>query len=189
MRNAIFKVAPSAFGGTRTSTASIRISIIAGLVVVALESAASTTTRANIGSSGGSAAARWRASRRQPNTCCGVAPCRRAICETTAPGANVSSTMRAFSSRDHARRRPLPVINSSRRTALGSSLSSSVCTSRSPFQRPKPRKSNQKSECGIKTTLTYDDVGSNVIPKSCRWRSAPNRRRMSKSCSNNNNVV
>jgi hypothetical protein len=35
------------------------------------------------------------------NTCCGVAPLRRAISDTTAPVASVSSTIRALSSSDH----------------------------------------------------------------------------------------
>ena len=58
-----------------------------------------------------------RACRRQPNSCCGVSPCRRAISETTAPGASVSSMIRALSSAENRRRRPVPVITSSRRTA------------------------------------------------------------------------
>jgi RTX calcium-binding nonapeptide repeat (4 copies) len=61
---------------------------------------------------------------------------RRATSETTAPGASVCSTTRALSSAENRRRRPVPVIISSRRT-VGSGLSvwSSVDTSRSRIQR------------------------------------------------------
>jgi hypothetical protein len=60
------------------------------------------------------------ASPRQVNNCCGVAPCRRAICETTASGASDSSIARAFSSSNHRRRPPAPVITSMRRIAAPS---------------------------------------------------------------------
>jgi hypothetical protein len=146
-RKTVFRVAASAFGGTRTIAAPMTISIIALPLPAVPPFSPSTTTGANMGGSVRSAAALWRASRRQPNTCRGVAPCRRAICETTAPDANVSCTMRAFCSRDHARRRPAPVITSSRRTAFGSSLSSSVCTSRSPIREAKA--SRIKPEIGM----------------------------------------
>jgi hypothetical protein len=56
----------------------------------------------------------WRACRRHVNTCCGVSPRRRAMFETTAPGANVSSTTCALKSSVNWRRRPVPVITSSR---------------------------------------------------------------------------
>src|SRR5215813_12642580 len=55
-----------------------------------------------------------RASRRHPNSCCGVIPCCRATSETTAPGCWLSSTMRALASGDQRRRRPTPVITSMR---------------------------------------------------------------------------
>src|SRR5215472_3756607 len=55
-----------------------------------------------------------RASRRHPNSCCGVIPCCRATSETTAPGCWLSSTMRALASGDQRRRRPIPVITSMR---------------------------------------------------------------------------
>ena len=55
-------------------------------------------------------------SRRQPNSCCGLSPCRRATSDTLAPGVRLSTTMRALSSSDHRRRRPVPVISSIRRT-------------------------------------------------------------------------
>jgi hypothetical protein len=79
----------------------------------------------------------WRrACRRHVNTCCGVSPCWRATSETTAPATSVSSTIRALSSSEARRRRPVPVITSSRRTvASGLSVWSSVDTSRSPIQR------------------------------------------------------
>lgn len=58
-----------------------------------------------------------RASRRQPNNCCGETPLRRATSDTFAPGFQLSMMMRAFSSSDHCRRRPVPVITSIRRTS------------------------------------------------------------------------
>ena len=78
----------------------------------------STTAGTNCGASMSVLApAGRRACRRQPNTCCGVSPCRRATSETTAPGTSVSSMIRALSSSENRRRRPVPVITSSRRTA------------------------------------------------------------------------
>jgi hypothetical protein len=75
--------------------------------------------------------------RRHVNTCCGVRPCRRATSETTAPGASVSPTTCVLKSSVNCRRRPVPVITSTRRTVVtsGSSSWSSVDTSRSPIQR------------------------------------------------------
>lgn len=70
-----------------------------------------------------------RASRRQPNTCWGVTPWRRATAETTAPGTRVSSRIAALASADQTRR-PLPPVITSRRR--GSNLCSSPDTSRSP---------------------------------------------------------
>jgi len=74
-----------------------------------------------------------RACRRQVKTCWGVSPYRRATAETAAPRASVSSTMRALSLSENRRRRPVPVITSSRRTSKPSG--SSVDTSRSPIVR------------------------------------------------------
>jgi hypothetical protein len=73
----------------------------------------------------------------RPRLACGVRPCRRSTSETTTPAARVSSTTRALKSSVNQRRRPAPVITSSRRTVFtsGSSLWSSVDTSRSPIQR------------------------------------------------------
>ena len=83
-----------------------------------------------------------RACRRQVNTCCGVSPFRRATSETIAPGTSVSSTIPALKSSENWRRRPVPVITSSRRSVVASGLSvwSSVDTSRSPIQRSHNRK-------------------------------------------------
>src|SRR6202011_2528551 len=61
--------------------------------------------------------------------------CRRATAETTAPATSVSSMMRAFSSPENRRRRPVPVITSRRCTPSGLSVWSNVDTSRSPIQR------------------------------------------------------
>ncbi|WP_458351525.1 amidohydrolase family protein [Methylobacterium amylolyticum] len=69
-----------------------------------------------------------RASRRQPNNCCGVSPWRRATTETTAPGQSVSSKTAALASADQIRLPPAPLTSSSR---LGSNLRSSPDTCRS----------------------------------------------------------
>ena len=58
-----------------------------------------TTAGTNIGGSGvGSLMSGCRARRRHVNSCWGINPCRRATSDTTAPGASVSSTIRALSS-------------------------------------------------------------------------------------------
>jgi hypothetical protein len=73
-----------------------------------------------------------RPSRRQPNNCWGVSPCRRATTDTAAPASSLSATIRALSSTVQRRRPPPPVITSMRRTwRSGSSVGSSLDTSRS----------------------------------------------------------
>ena len=95
------------------------------------------------------------ASRRQPKICCGDIPWRRATSDVTAPGANVSAMIRALSSTDQRRRRPVPVITSTRRTpASGSKLCSSIRTSRSPNHTSDDRSRARKFEHGVKTALT-----------------------------------
>src|SRR2546426_2040276 len=128
-RRTSFSVAASTPGGTRTVAGPISISMRA----VSRTGPVAKTTGAKETRS----AACSRASRRQVNTCCGVNPYRRATCDTTAPGASVSATTRALSSSENRRRLPVPVITSSRRTvvASGSSVGSSIDTSRSPIQR------------------------------------------------------
>lgn len=54
-----------------------------------------------------------RASRRQPKTCCGVSPWRRATTVTTAPARSVSSRTAALASADQTRRPPEPLMTSS----------------------------------------------------------------------------
>ena len=71
-----------------------------------------------------------RACRRQPNSCCGLSPCRRATSDTLAPGLRLSTKMRALSSSDHCRRRPVPVISSSRRTVVTSPASAGLAFKR-----------------------------------------------------------
>src|SRR5262245_509376 len=86
-----------------------------------------------------------RASRRHPNSCCGVIPCCRATSETTAPGCSLSSTMRALASGDQRRRRPTPVITSIRckpsgapspRSVVGLSVLPMRCLRRGSHYRP-----------------------------------------------------
>lgn len=74
-------------------------------------------TNAGIGDTAGSlgfVARSIHASRRHVKTCCELSCQRRATSETRAPGASVSSMIRAFSSTDHRRRRPGLVSSSIR---------------------------------------------------------------------------
>ena len=100
----------------------------------------------NVGTTSAPSAAGRRAWRRHVNNCCGDSPCRRATSETTAPGTNVSSIIRALFA-ENRRRRPAPVITSNRRTVvgLGSSVGSSVDTSRSPIQMKRSAPSTRAS--------------------------------------------
>jgi hypothetical protein len=67
----------------------------------------------------------WRrASRRHPNNCCGVNPCRRAAALTDTPTSPHSATICAFSSGVQLRRRPTRVNTSSRRGGFDLSKSS-----------------------------------------------------------------
>jgi hypothetical protein len=123
--------------------------------------AASKTVGTNCGALLSVLTAGCRACRRHVNTCCGVSPCRRATSETTAPGASVSSMTPALKSSVKWRRRPVPAITSSRRTAVtsGSSLWSSVDTSQSPIQRssqsPITHKLESWDQNGAYVTLCY----------------------------------
>jgi hypothetical protein len=108
LRGAVLRSWPTATAGTKASTTS--------------------------GTNGGSSAigvGNRRACRRQVNTCCGVSLCRRAISETKAPGTSVSSTIRALSSLQNQRRRPVSVITR-RVSSHGSSEPAPVSSPRSP---------------------------------------------------------
>ena len=106
---------------------------------------------------------RARAARRQPNSCCGLSPCRRATSDTFAPGARLYRTIWVLASVDHRRRRPLPVISSIRRTSpaspgsfpLGSSVRSSVWSNRS-FMPRHHATAGANTKCGAETPLTHD---------------------------------
>ena len=98
------------------------------------------------------------AARRQPNTCCEQTCQRRATSDTRAPGARVSSTIRAFSSADQRRRRPGPVRTSTRRNSpFASSLTSNITIARSPLclgqLNHRPGRSLKK---GVRAPLTLD---------------------------------
>src|SRR6185437_13464667 len=77
-------------------------------------------------------------------------------------------------SSENRRRRPVPVITSSRRTAVVSGLSiwSSVGTSRSPIQRPNNRPSPTSNEGGITTALTMHRLARAKIHQRC-WQEGP----------------
>ncbi|SDF02803.1 hypothetical protein SAMN05216337_1042100, partial [Bradyrhizobium brasilense] len=137
-----------------TSGLALRRAILRSWPTVTAGTMASTTAGTNGGSSAIGVGNR-RACRRQVNTCCGVSRCRRAISETTAPGTSVSSTIRALSSLENQRRRPVSVITSSRR-AVTSDLSvwSSIDTSRSLQRDRETRLSRVPREGGSRTTLT-----------------------------------
>ena len=82
----------------RTITPPMTISIIDNPAV-------STSTKCGpSGASGGVTVPLRIAWRRQPNSCDGTIPSRRAIAETLAPGASVSATSRALNASDHSRR-------------------------------------------------------------------------------------
>src|SRR5262249_8583453 len=72
--------------------------------------------------------------RRQPNTCCGNNPWRRATAQTESP--TVSATIRALSSSLQRRRRPLPVNTSSRRAGSVIALRSVSILSLTIHNRP-----------------------------------------------------
>jgi hypothetical protein len=97
-----------------------------------------------------------RHARRQPNPCCEQTCQRRATSDTRAPGAKVSSTIRAFSSADQRRRRTGPVRTSTRRNSpFASSLTSNIAIARSPLclgatQPP----SGRSSKKGVRAPLT-----------------------------------
>src|SRR6266404_5952250 len=123
-----------------------------------------------------------RASRRHANNCCGLSPWRRATSDTLTPPVRLSTTMRALSSLDHRRRRPMPVISSIRRTsetpppapaALLSSLRSSLMSKSSLMGRhyattPTPPKR------GNEAPLT---MASPTEPRTCAPHSSQRRRR------------
>lgn len=117
--------------------------------------AVSTTAGTNRGTSGAAyTPVRCRDWRRHVNNCCGASPCRRATSETTAPGTSVSSIIRVLSSAENHRRRPVPVITSSRRAVVASGLSvwSSIDTTRSPIQRSSHSPIvNVRKRCGQNT--------------------------------------
>jgi len=118
-------------------------------------------------------AARKRA--RQPNSCCGLSPCRRATSDTTAPSARLSATISDFSSADHLRRRSAPVISSIRRrragtdTSLVSSLRSTTMVKTMPAHGP--------ASCSPRTargtwgpTTAYARLGSTPMPRNSYQR-------------------
>jgi hypothetical protein len=78
-------------------------------------------------------------------------------------GTSVSSIIRALSSAENQRRRPDPVITSSRRAVVASGLSvwSSVDTTRSlRFRDRHTRRSQTSGKGAVKTTLTLLRVGA-----------------------------
>src|SRR6266436_3749260 len=135
-------------------------------------------SRARASASSTGSEMRARASRRQPNSCCGLSPCRRATSDTLAPGLRLSTTMRALSSSDHRRRRPVPVISSMRRTDVtassppSSGLLSSVCSSvwsnRSLMARHQAT-DRASPECGAGAPLTLNQLVSDESV-SCRQK-------------------
>jgi len=155
-RRTASNVALSAPLGTRTVTVPIATSISRGSWSAGKIGAwDSTITAANAGPS--TTAAWRRASRRQPNNCCGVKPCRRATALTDAPLASHSATISAFCSAVQLRRRPAPVKTSSRRgcSDLSKSSVSDMCLAvpKGPSDHRSPV---AKNEGAVKTPLTVD---------------------------------
>src|SRR5262249_31509470 len=121
-----------------------------------------------------------RTARRHAKSCCGLSPCRRATSDTLASGSKLSNTMRTLSSLDQRRRRPVPVISSSRRTPSGSasssaglvsSLCSSLCLKRSLMGRHYAT-SHNRPERGGRTPLTIQH-GRNAPDHDEQQRPAP----------------
>src|ERR1700735_4336244 len=104
-RTILANVAPSAVSGMRATIAPTTISSTAPSDGLGSRAGASNITGAKSGTAAAPSLPRSRAARRQPNNCCAEIPCRRATSDATAPAASVSSTIRAFSSDDHRRRR------------------------------------------------------------------------------------
>src|ERR1019366_4545882 len=99
---------------------------------------------------------------------------RRATSDTVAPGANVSSTIRALSSDDHRRRPPTPVSISSRRTSTGLGLSVGLNPDmkRSAQGDRHHRRPAGSKEGGVRTALTLNDAGVELIATGARSEGA-----------------
>ncbi len=143
-RNTAVNSTGSIPGATRTVAAPITISISeappqcsAAIGIDEQARPVSTSTGANVTRRSPLAAPCRSACRRQPNNCCGVSPCRRATADTVSPPRQLSATISAFCSAVQARRRPVPVNTSSRRTGSPSGLDlckssvSGMCPTRS----------------------------------------------------------
>ena len=141
----------------------------------------STTAGTNNGSVFAAAA---RALRRQPNSCCGESPCRRATEQTEAPLVKLSATIFALSSAPQARRRPAPVKTSIRRTGSVLALCSVIflnlttksrrrLSNHAPFQKEAPddrlpstaREARPRSPCRHSSCSTTTSRRAIVNPR------------------------
>jgi len=96
---------------------------------------------------------------------------RRATSDTRAPGASVSSTIRAFSSADERRRRPGPVsISIRRKPPFASSLTSYITIARSPLPQPKQALPGRPLKKGIRAPLTFDPPARQRQPRLHQFR-------------------
>jgi hypothetical protein len=118
-RSTVVSVLPSMPGATHTTAPASLTSITGGTDAAGAEPVSVIIgTKVGSGITAGSLSLvvrSLRASRRHVKTCCELSCQRRATSETRAPGASVSSMIRAFSSDDQRRRRPGPVSSSIRR--------------------------------------------------------------------------
>ena len=110
-RNTAVNWVASSMPGTMRTTAPASLTSIVGDAVAARATGAGSGTSVMIGTKSGATvsvdlavtlAMFWHAARRQPNTCCEQTCQRLATSDTRAPGPRLSSTIRAFSSADHA---------------------------------------------------------------------------------------
>src|SRR5215467_5678687 len=116
-RNTSRSHAGSAPRATRTTAPPISIVITLGLSAPGIPPSPrnSVTTGTNSGAaSAGKLSRPPRAALRQANRCWGEMSCRRATCDTMAPGAKDSATIRPLASSFHRRRRPGPTWISTR---------------------------------------------------------------------------
>jgi len=138
---------------------------------------ASTTARTNSSPPDpAEAASASRNRRRQPNSCCGDKPCRRATAQTESPLDAISPTIRTFSSSSQMRRRPAPVNTSIRCAGLVLASLSVTILNLTAQVSPQALRSRPHSEGDAGTPLTTirkaicQDRGS--IPQPCLHKPA-----------------
>jgi hypothetical protein len=166
------------------TTAPANLTSIAGAAGAARATGAGSGTSVMIGTKSGATVsvvlaatvAMFRhTARRQPNTCCEQTCQRRATSDTRAPGARLSSTIRAFSSADQRRQRPGPISTSTRRySPFASSLTSNITIARCPLPWATQPPSRRPLKKGVRAPLTeHPDL---QVPANTTYGSSPHAR-------------